>query len=341
MTDRERSKGAFLRANGWEGARLTFLAGDASNRRYERITHPDGRIAVLMDAPPEKGEDIRPFTTMADHLCARGLSAPRLFARDPDAGWLLLEDLGDALFARVLAHGSAPAEELYGAAMDVLVRLHDGPQPDLPRYDADRMSDLACLAYDWYRPAGSDSTTEDARRTAFRSTIHALLAPLDALRQVVILRDYHAENLIWLPERHGPSRVGLLDFQDAMLSHPAYDVVSLLQDARRDVPPALEARIRAYFADASGAEIEAFTHAYSLLGVQRNMRILGVFARLSLRDGKPHYVDLIPRVWGLLQRNLAQPPLLSLARLIERDLPSPDPDHLESLRARCPETPMP
>lgn len=341
VTERARSKAAFVQASGWAGAHIAFLAGDASNRRYERLTHPDGRIAVLMDAPPDRGEDVRPFIAMAEYLCARGLSAPRILARDAAQGWLLLEDLGDSVFARVLARGTANEAELYGAAMDVLVHLHDGPQPDLPRYDAAIMSDLACLAYDWYRPAGRDKETDRSRRSAFRAAIHDLLAPLESARQVVILRDYHAENLIWLPDRSGVARVGLLDFQDAMLGHPAYDVVSVLQDARRDVPPALEERMRARFIDGSGADAETFTQAYTLLGVQRNLRIVGVFARLSLRDGKPHYVDLIPRVWGLLQRNLAQPQLQDLARLIGQDLPPPDPSHLERLKATCAKTPAP
>jgi aminoglycoside/choline kinase family phosphotransferase len=322
----------FLDAAGWAGAIRSPLAGDASNRRYERLRGgPGGQQAVLMDAPPEKGEDVRPFVTIARHLIGLGLSAPRILAEDDQNGFLLLEDLGDDLFARVCSAHPDREEELYAAAVDVLARLHRRPPPAFcPDYGPGRMAELAGLAFDWYA-----QDTISGPKNAFSLEIESVLSRFAPARPVLVLRDYHAENLLWLPDRRGTARVGLLDFQDAACGHPAYDLVSLIEDARRDVPPALaEAMIERYI-EASGQDAEAFRAAAAAIAAQRNLRILGVFARLSLHFGKPGYVNLIPRVWGHLMNDLTHPELARLRALVIEGLPEPTPDLLSDLRAKC------
>lgn len=336
MSDRTALARQFLQGTDWADARVAPLAGDASNRRYMRV-HRGDETAVLMDAPTERGEDVRPFVRIARHLSSLGLSAPRILAEDARNGFLLLEDLGDDLFARVIPRAPDRESELYGAATDALAHLHDQPLPDdLAPYDPALMADMAALAFEWY--AGD---TDSLRRAAADAAMLAALAEYASDASVLIQRDYHAENLLWLPERAGIARVGLLDFQDAMRGHPAYDLVSLLQDARRDVPPAIEREMITRYLARSGADAAAFDAAYHVLGAQRNLRIIGVFSRLCLRDGKAHYVDLIPRVWSYLERDLAHPALAPLAPLISGVLPAPTSEFLKDLKRRCATPPTP
>ena len=328
MTTREACAQAFIQQAGWAHATRHVLAGDASNRRYDRLTRSDGSSVVLMDAPPDKGEDVRPFMHIAQWLGRQGLSAPKIYNADVENGFLLIEDLGDALFGKLMVETPEATMPLYVAATDVLIQLHQMPPPKLPVCDTDWLLDATQLVFDWYAPDGNASA---AFNTLFRP--HA--RRLDDVSRVMILRDYHAENLLWLPGRDGTAQVGLLDFQDALLGHPAYDLVSILQDARRDVSPDIQAAMIARYVEKSEADADDFNRAFALLGVQRNLRILGIFARLCLRDGKTHYVDLIPRVWGYIQRNLDHPDLRDLASLINEALPVPDKGFLEDLKARC------
>ncbi len=340
MSERATLITAFLVQNGWGDAARAPLAGDASNRRYERLRHPTLGDAVLMDAPPARGEDVRPFVAIAKHLSGLGLSAPQLFAQDAKNGFLLLEDLGDALFKRVVQTNPELERPLYEAATDVLLTLHRAPLPKgLLPYDAQVMAELAALAFDWYLTYGA--APDPQSRSHFKASFQSLLAQHLEDSPVLIQRDYHAENLLWLPDRQGVARVGLLDFQDAMAGHAAYDLVSLLQDARRDVPPAIETEMITRYLDGSDKDRAAFDTAYHLLGAQRNLRILGVFARLCLRDGKAHYVDLIPRVWGLLQRDLDHHALAPLARVLRDTLPTPNAALLNRLKDKCGQIPMP
>ncbi|MGJ8546156.1 MAG: aminoglycoside phosphotransferase family protein [Sulfitobacter sp.] len=325
----------FVADAGWSGAAQSVVAGDASNRRYDRLRRTDGSSVILMDAPADKGEDIRPFVHVAEFLTGAGFSAPKIIAQDSVHGFLLIEDLGDDLFARVLERDPALEMPLYEAATDVLVALCRVAPPQLAPYDAATMVPLAGLAYHWYLGAGKDAAATELQRE-FEEIFKPLLAPLDGQATVLIQRDYHAENLLWLPEREGAARVGLLDFQDAMLGHPAYDMVSFLQDARRDVPAAVETAMKARFCTAMDTDPAEFERAYALLGAQRNLRILGVFARLCIRDGKAHYVDLIPRVWDHLQSNLAHPALAPLKVHVDAHLPAPTPEFLARLKALCP-----
>lgn len=314
MSDRAALSHAFLQRAGWGDAMRSMLAGDASFRKYERLNR-GGEPAVLMDAPPPQ-EDVRPFTRIARHLASLGYSAPRILAEDAEHGFLLLEDLGDDLFAQLLKSGG-DERILYEATIDFLLDLHRHPAPaDLAPYDEDRLINEAELFIDWYLPALTGRDTPANLRQAFRF-LWGILAPevgmdLAPERRVLVLRDFHAENLIWLPKRSGPARLGLLDFQDAVAGHPAYDLVSLLEDARRDVAPDFaEAMLQRYIAG-SGADDASFRRMYAILGAQRNIRILGVFTRLWKRDGKPQYQALMPRMWGLVERDLAHPALTDL-----------------------------
>lgn len=334
MTDRSGMMQAFIAGTDWPGAAIAPLAGDASNRRYLRLTHATaGTTAVLMDAPPDRGEDVRPFLGIARYLTGLGLSAPRILAQDEAQGFLILEDLGDALFARVIPVAPQMEEPLYAAATDVLIDLHRAPPPQgLKPYGPEMMTEMAALAFDWYLTGATGANSPD--RTAALDALRALLRQHAGTTDVIVLRDYHAENLLWLPGRRGAARVGLLDFQDAMTGHRAYDLVSVLQDARRDVPRAIEAAMIARYCAATDSDRSLFESAYHCLGVQRNLRILGVFARLCLRDGKAQYIDLMPRVWAHLQRDLDHPALASLAHALRAILPAPTPALQERLRAQ-------
>lgn len=306
---------SFIAQSGWAQARVGPLAGDASNRRYLRLQRRNGARAVLMDAPPEKGEDVRPFLRIAVHLRGADLCPPQIIAADPRRGLLLLEDLGDTLFARVLQAEPEREETLYAAATDVLIHLHDRPlPPDVPTYDAELMGELASLPLIWYAPdAGVPAEVHSAMTRALKT--HA------PQTTTLALRDYHAENLIWLGGK-GMRAVGLLDFQDAMVAHPLYDLVSLLTDARRDVRPSTRDAMCARYKAATGWSDTAFKAAFATLSAQRNLRILGVFARLCLRDGKPTYLSLMPRVWDHLQTALAHPGLAELRDSVAA-LPAP------------------
>ncbi|WP_183933875.1 aminoglycoside phosphotransferase family protein [Sphingomicrobium lutaoense] len=308
----------FLTRAGWQGAEILPLAGDASFRRYFRVCHEKLGDAVLMDAPPEH-EDVRPFISIADHLDRHGLRAPRILARDVERGLLLLEDFGDDRVGPVLAKGEGDEEAIYKAAVDTLVELHERPLPDdLPPYDEAQLRREVELFPDWYMGAVNLDPDRESYLAAWSELLPSLAAR-SLERPVLVLRDYHADNLMLLRD----GGLGLLDFQDALAGHPAYDLVSLLQDARRDVSPELEARMIKYFLDQSRiADREAFLADYQLLGAQRNSKILGIFTRLWKRDGKRHYLPLQPRVWGLLERNLAHEALAPVARWYEKHVPA-------------------
>lgn len=305
---------AFLAACGWEGAAILPLAGDASFRRYFRVIDGE-RSAVLMDAPPPH-EDPRPFIAIAEWLSGVGLSAPPIIARDLDKGLLLIGDFGEARL-RELADSNPHAEEdLYALATDVLIHLHrHPPMAGLPVHGLDQWLEELKLFTDWYCPAVGLEVDAAAYQRAWRE----VLAPVagDGLGPVTVLRDYHAENIMLVEGRDGVERFGLLDFQDALAGHPAYDLASVLEDARRDVPPAIERKMIDRYVAASGNSGE-FEHAYWALAAQRNTRILGVFTRLWKRDGKPHYRRFQPRMWGLLERDLAQPGLEPVREWFDR-----------------------
>lgn len=331
MTDRHALSQSFLQAARWGQATRKHLAGDASDRRYDRLTLGH-KTAVLMDAPPGKGDDPAIFVSVAAHLSTIGLSAPRIIAQDLTLGFLLLEDFGDALFAREIIRDPAQEAHLYTAATDVLIHLQTAkPAPGLPNLSPSDWAEAARFALDWYYFA---ITGNRAETDAFTDTLSNLITIHANGQRVMILRDYHAENLLWLPDRAGLARVGLLDFQLAQGGQPGYDLVSLLQDARRDVPPETEATMIRRFAAATDRPLPDFCRSYAVLGAQRALRILGVFARLCLVAGKPGYLPLLPRVWGQLQRNLTHPDLAPLAAVCA-PLPAPTPAALNRIEAQC------
>ena len=300
---------AFLARHGWSDGRILPLAGDASFRRYFRVVAPD-RSAVLMDAPPPH-EDPRPFIAVAEHLHGLGFAAPAILASDLDEGLVLLEDFGDARMAEAIAARPQRESAIYAQAVDLLVDLaHHPAMAGLPPYDMGVYQREAGLFTEWYAPAiGLDVDVE-----GYRAAWEAVLAPIAGHHAVTVLRDYHAENIMLLDRG---ARLGLLDFQDALAGHPAYDLVSLLQDARRDVSLELEAAMIARYADVMPHD----PAAYALLGAQRNAKILGIFCRLWKRDGKPRYLAYQPRVWGYLERDLEHPALAPVAEWFARNVP--------------------
>ncbi|UUL83612.1 aminoglycoside phosphotransferase family protein [Sphingomonas qomolangmaensis] len=313
----------FLASVGWDDAEIQPLAGDASFRRYFRVVAP-GRSAILMDAPPPH-EDPRPFLAVARWLGERGFAAPAILGEELGEGLVLIEDFGNARMRETA--DAAPESELrlYEAAIDVLVRLHGEAPMALKPYDMAEYQREAGLLVDWYCPAIGLTVDLESYRAAWAQ----VLEPLGDAPIVTVLRDYHAENLMLI---EGSETLGLLDFQDALAGHPAYDLVSLLQDARRDVPAALEAAMLDRYRRTTGAD-RSFETAYHVLGAQRNAKIIGIFTRLWKRDGKPRYPTLCPRVWDYLHRDLAHPALRPVADWFDANIPAAkrgDPTLLEA-----------
>jgi aminoglycoside/choline kinase family phosphotransferase len=352
---REDRKRAFLAEAGYGAARREPLAGDASTRSYERLHLADGTRAILMDAPPSAesapcgpgasaaerraagynalarlaASRVDAFAATALYLHSRGLSAPAIEALDCADGFAVIEDLGEGLFARLVEDG-ADAGPLYETAIDLLVELHAEAPPQtlavgdgegewpLLDYDALALKTGADLFPEW----GPRLSNVDVPAEALDEW-RALWAPIAAMggagAKVFTHRDFHAENLLWLPERAGLKRVGLLDFQDAVRAHPAWDLASLLQDARRDVPEDLEAAMVArYLAARPELDAERFRGEYAALAALNASRILGIFARLVVRDGKPRYAAFIPRMRAMLARNLRDPGLAGVRAWFER-----------------------
>lgn len=320
----------FIAEQGWGDATVSPLAGDASFRRYFRL-HRSGESAVLMESPPAR-EALEPFVAIGRHLAALGLSVPRIAAADPRAGYALLEDLGDGLYPSAIA-GGASEQLLYEAATDVLAHVHGAGCPEVlpgvsgvhtvPRFTAERLQDEVNRLLEWYWPhvIGHAATAREAADHA--AAWAPMWALLDASPPVLVQFDYHSPNLLWLPERAGIRRVGVLDFQDALLGAGAYDLVSLLQDARRDLPPGLEPlMIERYLAARPDVDAGQFRLAYAILGAQRAARILGTFVRLWQRDGKPGYLVHQPRLWRYVERSLAHPALAPVRHWFDRHVPA-------------------
>jgi tRNA threonylcarbamoyl adenosine modification protein YjeE len=344
--------GQFIAEAGFGEAKRIRLKGDASTRAYERLELPDRRVVLMNaprrpDGPPVRNglsysalvhlaEDVRPFVALARGLRARGFSAPEIHAADLDAGLLILEDLGNEPV--VAGDPPLPVEERYTAALDLLVALHQETLPDvlpvaprvehrLPRYDIDALLIEAELLLDWYLPHRASPAPPDARaefaerwRKALQITLHA--------PATWVLRDYHSPNLLWLPERAGHARVGILDFQDAVIGPAAYDVVSLLQDARVDVPEPIEVGLIGRYVKGRRArdrtfDLNAFFEMYAVMGAQRATKVLGIFSRLEKRDGKPQYLRHQPRVWRNLRRSLSHPALKPLKAWYDKHASAP------------------
>lgn len=351
----------------WDAARALYLQGDASTRAYARLSRGDD-VAILMDQPRQPdgppirdgkpysriaqlAEDVRPFVAVASALRAAGLSAPEIYAADLDNGFLVLEDFGDRVFGREMVSGTSQAE-LWRAGVDTLIAISTLTVPDaipladgsihrVPEQDHEVLAVEVDLLPQWYWPAVHGGPIPQDAHDEFTRLWGDVFARLADEPRGWVLRDYHSPNLVWLPDRDGSRRAGLLDFQDALAGSLAYDLVSLLEDARVDVPAPLGDALLAHYLDVRSAtqpgfDAEAFRFAYAALGVQRNTKILGIFARLAMRDGKPSYLRHIPRLWGYLTRGLAHPDLAPIRGWFDRHFPDavrhavPDVPHSKS-----------
>lgn len=313
----------FLRAQGWGGAARGRLAGDASFRHYDRLEQ-NGKRVVLMDAPPPQ-EDVRPFVALAEHLFALGYSVPRILASEEENGFLLLEDLGDNTYTRLIARGHDEAQ-LYRLAIDVLVDLHGKPGAvpgHVPAYDDNRLLIEALLLPDWFHPAVSDDPLSDADRKAYIAVWKELFPMARKVPGSLVLRDFHVDNLMYLDDREGVRACGLLDFQDAVAGPVTYDLMSLMEDARRDIDPALSDEMRQrYLAHFPSIDREDFDISWRVLAAQRHCKVIGIFTRLWKRDGKPIYLCHIPRVWRLLEAAVDHPALAGLQDWLDRLVPA-------------------
>jgi aminoglycoside/choline kinase family phosphotransferase len=323
MSDRAARRAVFVQSIGWGDADERLLAGDASFRKYFRLTRRGG-TAVVMDAPPPQ-EDVRPFVRIGRHLLAMKLSAPEILAVDEANGFLLLEDLGDDTYARALAAGGNEGE-LYTRATDVLIAIHAAPDrgllPELGRYEGEALIDAAMLLPEWYLPEATGRPTPPDMSEAYRAAWRSCLAALTPAPGTLLLRDFHKDNLLWL-QRPGVRACGLLDFQDAQRGHPSYDLVSLIEDARRDVSPAVQRACLARYLAATGLDPQDFRTGFALMAAQRHARIIGLFVRLLRRDDKPEYLPHLPRVWRMFERALQHPALEPLRLWVDHHLPPP------------------
>ena len=349
---------AFLSDSGWGAAELRPLPGDASTRHYIRL-HLGERTAMLMDQPGAAeapaaprdatqeqrralgynalarlaGADCARFVAASNYLRGRGLAAPEIYAADIAQGFLLLEDLGVALYTDVLADGG-DEYTLYEAAIDGLVRLHADPAPallapDKPlfAYDETALIAEADLLTEWFFPAALGRPVESSALAEHRALWREALQRIAGGARVFVHRDYHAQNLLWRGDRSGLARIGMIDFQDALAGSPAYDLVSLLEDARRDVAPELAGAMMERYLEESRAhgavlDPEGFRGEAALLAAQRNAKIIGIFARLAKRDGKPRYLAHLPRVWRYMEQDLSHPELRRLKHWYDRNIPA-------------------
>jgi aminoglycoside/choline kinase family phosphotransferase len=351
MSEREAERRAFVDSAGWHGAQIVPRPGDASTRSYARVSL-NGRKAMLMDQPqtaetpaapadasPEErralgynavarlaGADCARFVAVSNYLRGLGLSAPEIYAADCERGFVLIEDLGDDLYADVVTAGG-DERALYGAAAEVLAALHGSGAPadwagkPLHAYDETSLIAETDLMTEWFLPHALGRKARPDEVDEHRALWAAALAHARDATPVFVHRDYHAQNLIWLPRRKGVARVGLIDFQDAVAGTRAYDLVSLIEDARRDVPYGIAEATTTHYLAATGADADAYRAQMAVMAAQRNAKIAGIFARLNKRDGKPRYLAYLPRVWGYLNRDLEHPALASLKSWYDRTIP--------------------
>lgn len=356
MSDRGANRQAFLASVGWSKAKLQSFPGDASSRRYFRLTKSD-EVAVLMDAPkaaetpaePEgatvaerkalgynavarlAGPEPAAFLSIANELLIRGFSAPKILAADLDPGFILLEDFGQDVYAKVIEANPEMEAPLYRAAVECLAEIYRSSFPKtmsfkssswrVREYDALALLSETHLFLDWYAKDKGFDIPEQGRAEWDQIWLRHFKV-LQSHAPGLALRDFHAENLFWLPERESVAKVGLIDFQDGLFVHPAYDLVSFLEDARRDVSCDLvDPLISQFCAQAKLTDEGGFRKAYAVLGAQRNAKILGIFVRLAERDGKPAYRTLIPRVMAHFQKNISGEEFSDLRSWFETYLP--------------------
>ena len=327
MVERTQQIADFLGRAGWAGAGAQPLAGDLSPRKYVRLTRSDGSRAILMDADPEADPSTPAYLAMTRWLGALGLSVPDVRAARESEGLLLLEDFGDAMLTGLIQNHPERQNEYYHQAIEVLIVVRDAAPKALRQPTADQMVQDTNLADEWY--PGVDR----AALAHFRGVLEAALEGILATGASVSLRDFHADNVIWLEDREGVQKVGLLDYQDAFLTHPVYDLMSLMTDARTDVPRTLRAQLIEHYARETNEAVDAVAHAVAVLGAQRNLRILGVFARAARKYGKPQHLSAMPRVYGYFSECLSHPAFSELAVDLPNMLPEPNPELIKGLGA--------
>ncbi len=318
--DRDRLRDDFIRACGWGDAAIEPQPVDASFRHYFRLRGPGG-TSMVMDAPAAKGEDVRPFIRIDEHLRRLGLSVPEIYHADVEHGFLHIEDFGDDTFLKLLDAGHAPAP-LYELAVDSVIALQTAPEV-LNVATTSYMNRFIAQAewlLQWYIPDIRGAPAGEECERTFYAAWHAVLEGLPPMAPTLMLRDYHVGNLMLLKDRPGAKACGLLDFQDAEFAPRPYDLVCLLEDARRDIPPTLHAALLARYARHFPVD-EAFQAWYAAIAAQRHMRVIGNFARLALRDNKPVYRTYIPRVFGYLERSLGSEYLVPMREWSKEWLP--------------------
>jgi aminoglycoside/choline kinase family phosphotransferase len=325
VSDRAVLRQDFVAHCGFQTATVTPLAADASFRSYHRVQH-NGQSMVLMDAPPPQ-EDIRPFCAIAQRLLDMQFSAPSMLAKDPEQGFLLLEDFGDTTFSRLLNAGENEAE-LYDLAINVLIALHRESQAatgvsghKLPEYDEALYLKEARLLPEWFLPAVGITVTPELM-SAFDAAWRSVLPVLEPTPKTLVLRDFHVDNLMRLDDRDGIAACGLLDFQDAVYGPVVYDIMSLLEDARRDISESVVAGAKEKYLQAfPDLDPQQFSAAWAVLAAQRHAKVIGIFTRLQARDNKPHYLGHIPRIWRLLEAALAHPCMEPVAAWFDAYVP--------------------
>ena len=323
--ERSSALATFLDASGWGNARRSPLAGDASFRRYERVQKSTGEHAVLMDAPPPQ-EDVRPFVRVARHLMHLGLSAPKIFAADEEHGFLLLEDLGDDTYTRLLARGH-DEHALYALATDALIHLNNRPVDKavpvgVDVYGRARLLEEVDRLNTWYRPLVEAPPLSDEAQQEYMDLWDAIFPHAWSVPESLVLFDYHVDNLLLIPGRDGVAACGLLDFQDGVRGPVTYDLMSLLEDARRDIAaPLVSAMKQRYLAAFPNIPVDAFNTSWAVMAAQRHVRVIGTFARLYLRDNKPDYLVHMPRLWRYMDACLEHPVLTPLKVWLDGHLP--------------------
>ena len=320
---RTREISTFLKQAGWPKAQRIPLTGDAGNRRYERLHDLNQGNAILMDAEPRLGEDIRSFLKISQHLLDCGISAPKIFSQNISLGLILMQDFGDELLYKAVNNAPHLELQLYRLAVDVLNQLHRSPPPKkVGCYFPPEMSKAVATTLPWYC---DKRLSQDIQKE-----VEISLNKLDWSNPVLVHRDYHAQNLIYRYEQSALAQIGVLDFQDAQLGHPLYDVTSLIHDARRILSPSVVSLLLQELTKTYRGR-DDFKYTFATLSAQRNLRVLGVFARLCLRDKKPSYLNLIPHVWNNLWKDLSHPLLTNLSKICD-SLPTPSSSFLEGLR---------
>jgi tRNA threonylcarbamoyl adenosine modification protein YjeE len=335
---RSRDARRFLDQAGYAAAERHYLQGDASSRTYETVHLQGHETLILMNAPRQPdgppirdglpysriahlAEDVVPFVAIANWLRDQGFAAPEVLAQDLEQGFLLVENLG---CEGILDSDGAPDPVRYQLAIDCLAALHGKKPPQIitidstlyrvPVYDPPAMQIEVELLTDWYLPWRTGEPVLERDRAAYIEIWNALFARLETAENALVLRDYHSPNLIWRDHHSGFDRLGMIDFQDAMIGPSAYDVASLCQDARVTVEPELAERLLGrYIAERCAADPTfdkaAFREAYAIMAAQRAAKILGIFVRLDRRDGKPAYLRHLPRIEAYIARSLQHPVL--------------------------------